>query len=441
VCVSRFGDLGQSCASNAACQQNLCLPLGNGSNACTRTCNGAVDCLGGWTCGPLSGVTGNVCQCVVAQESCNGEDDDCNGIPDDQDAEQSCTLSGTECRGGSCVCETTLRDCSGTCADLARSNEHCGMCNRPCTATGEDQAECVDAQCKTARHLWGSYAHVESMLAVGNELVFAQEAVNGSPPPATVQGFNFSTGAATFTVSTTNPRRLATNGTDVFFTNNDGILRLNRANNTAQLVWAEPSGRAVSLAASATHLYWSINAVDRAQSRLRRCSLPACSDAVDVAQGEYVSDLLLDGDNLYWFAEFQNDAGWETRLRRCAATGCLGGATTLLTGPTLRSLRAHGGRFYWAQGGSDGIRSCAAPDCTAPLTVVESAYVYGLAVDNTGVFWTSGSIGSGVSTCPLSGCTTPRLLFGGGTEEPQALVLGTTHLAFSSTYDLFMLPR
>ena len=181
--------------------------------------------------------------------------------------------------------------------------------------------------------------------------------------------------------------------------------------------------------------------MDRAQSLVRRCSLPACNDAVDISRGDPVFDLLLDGDNLYWFAEFQNDAGWETRLRRCAATGCLGGATTLLTGPTLRSLRAHGGRFYWAQGSSDGIRSCAAPDCTAPLTVVESAYVYGLAVDNTGVFWTSGSIGSGVSTCPLSGCTTPRLLFGGGTEEPQALVLGTTHLAFSSTYDLFMLPR
>lgn len=302
-------------------------------------------------------------------------------------------------------------------------------------------AQCVESQCKTATHLWGLYAHVKEMVPFGDGFIMAQEAVNGSPPPATVQGYNFNTGAPTFTVSTTSPRRLATNVMDVFFTNDDGVQRINRTAETAELVVAVPNQRAVAVAASATHLYWSVNLVPYELSQVWRCSLPACSDAAEIGHGDPVFEMVLEGDNLFWFTEMQTDGGWETHLRRCAVTGCPGGPTTVFIGDRLRSLRVFGGRFYFADGISNGIRACMVPDCSSPVTVVPNASVYDLQVDSMGVYWTTGSIGSGIAMCPPTGCTTPRTLFGGGIEDPLSLVLGPGHLAFSSEFDLFLLPR
>lgn len=75
-----FANFGAACADDSTCQSGVCVPLGNGQNACSKPCSeDANACLSGWTC--ISGF--GACTCVYAPESCNGKDDDCNGVVDD----------------------------------------------------------------------------------------------------------------------------------------------------------------------------------------------------------------------------------------------------------------------------------------------------------------------------------------------------------------------
>lgn len=72
---------GTACSKAAECKSGICLPLGDGRSVCTSTCNEENDCVAGWSCGP-SGAQ-SICQCEPREESCNAEDDDCNGLVDD----------------------------------------------------------------------------------------------------------------------------------------------------------------------------------------------------------------------------------------------------------------------------------------------------------------------------------------------------------------------
>jgi len=97
--------------------------------------------------------------CVGTQETCNGADDDCDGVVDEDGAADACSpgsgVSATSCREGECAieaCADGLGDCDGTfengCETDLTTLDDCGACGVSCAwecgATGCNDAVDVD---------------------------------------------------------------------------------------------------------------------------------------------------------------------------------------------------------------------------------------------------------------------------------------------------------
>lgn len=142
ACVQKpVGDFGKACTKAGDCPAGLCVPVAAGKNSCTIACTAESECLAGWQCAPILGQTGNVCQCTVKSEQCNGKDDDCNGVVDDAvTVNAGCESQNPAwvCKAGACECAV---QCAGGCVN-AKSNKHnCGTCGAAC------EIRCVDGSC------------------------------------------------------------------------------------------------------------------------------------------------------------------------------------------------------------------------------------------------------------------------------------------------------
>ena len=142
------GTTGTTCSRNSDCPSGICLPLSNGKNVCTTSCSTVTSCVPGWTCGAILGQTSNVCQCTPAAEVCDGKDNDCDGIVDDEPAvDQACVTSkgtGQVCAAGTCVCGLT---CGGSCVNLETDTTNCGGCSKACSTNQNATPTCVAGSC------------------------------------------------------------------------------------------------------------------------------------------------------------------------------------------------------------------------------------------------------------------------------------------------------
>jgi hypothetical protein len=104
------GGTGAPCMVSTECDSGICEPLEGGTReVCTTSCSATTpSCIAGWTCGPQPGQSSDICLCTPMPETCNGYDDNCNGIVDEQPAaNQDCVTrygAGHVCAGGCCVC-------------------------------------------------------------------------------------------------------------------------------------------------------------------------------------------------------------------------------------------------------------------------------------------------------------------------------------------------
>lgn len=150
------GETGKPCKKNSDCESELCVPIGGDEYVCSSSCASSAACVAGWTCGAVVGQDGGVCECEAVAERCNGRDDDCSGIVDDEPAvgnECSGDLGdGAVCRGGSCGCDDAHGLCGDACVLLSSDPHHCGACDNACVpnATCESGAcVCGGEMCDT----------------------------------------------------------------------------------------------------------------------------------------------------------------------------------------------------------------------------------------------------------------------------------------------------
>ena len=137
---------GSPCTANSGCPSGICQPESSGgtSAVCSTTCGSASDCVAGWKCAAELGQSSDVCQCAYSTEVCDGKDNDCDGVVDDEPAaDQGCSQTagvGHVCQNGACVCSLT---CGGQCVDSKTDWSNCGGCGTTC-ATG---ASCMGGSC------------------------------------------------------------------------------------------------------------------------------------------------------------------------------------------------------------------------------------------------------------------------------------------------------
>jgi hypothetical protein len=84
--------------------------------------------------------------CTPEAETCNGVDDDCDGLIDASDPAMASCPADRVCTGGACVCE--FDECGGVCVDVLSDEAHCGGCDNVCAA-GEF---CAAGSCTAVRY-------------------------------------------------------------------------------------------------------------------------------------------------------------------------------------------------------------------------------------------------------------------------------------------------
>jgi hypothetical protein len=188
-CMTSCGTTGNR-TCNATCGWSVCSPPPETCNAVDDDCNGAADdvfaCVQGVTqacttsCGSAgmrtcdSGCAWSACAAI---ETCNGLDDDCNGMPDDTFACVGGTSAGcaTSCGStGTLACSATTCTASATCVPPA---EGCNGIDDDCDTRVDETVECTAGTMRSCMTTCGS---------TGNQTCSATCTFPACTPPAEI---------------------------------------------------------------------------------------------------------------------------------------------------------------------------------------------------------------------------------------------------------------
>ena len=165
-CECDAGECGCACPEGTDWCDEICVDLLNNTQhcgQCNKACVGpnvkvaacdngeckATTCENGWADGDDKFENG--CECQVANEVCDGVDNDCNGQVDE--GGNLCGGTGDctgQCQEGLCVCPEGCQACDGVCKPeifFQTSPDNCGQCGFVCNLPATVVHGCEDGKC------------------------------------------------------------------------------------------------------------------------------------------------------------------------------------------------------------------------------------------------------------------------------------------------------
>lgn len=427
TCVAPPSDVGLSCATDAECQEGVCVAIasdeGGERKVCSRSCTTVDECVKGWEC-TRRGAGRAVCTCAQSSETCDGNDNDCNGVADDGAADDACSAAGAgphECRSGACSCIT---ECGGSvegvtrCVDARSDVENCGACGHRCAGA----EVCGDGTC----------------ICAGGVVC-----------------------AGVCTDTQNDNRNCGGCGATCEYQCHDGECE------PAVLLARDPSlpgkdasnvHRVLALDASSVYFVHSkpgeLMLADRPE-QIRRCPLigctgPAAEEVIPYRHETYIDNLVVDGATLYWWEDIKllTGMGPGTRISACETAACASTTRTIFESLDRHNpsgdawtFTVNGGEVFF--GGFRSLRSCPATGCLAPPTVLTPATAQKIVADADGVYFTDASVTEDFITrrtpiygCARTGCSSPTILYE-APGELQDLVAYGGRIYWSSWMSMF----
>lgn len=407
-------DVGKACTSSAECQSGNCVPLSGAPigasvrGVCSRTCAGDADCVAGWACTPTAGGP-SLCACAQSAEVCDGKDNDCNAVVDDEPATSATCGANAACQSGTCNCTGGAARCDSVCVDTQIDPNNCGGCGVVCG----DGRSCVGGACRCGGTGEACATEGKACGVAGRCLTVTPL---GSAEPTTFAGeIEFVEVGDTHLVVGS-----LTRGLSSYYSM--AAIPKTSANGTAldsgPLVMHDASIAGSKLAYS-RHV--TLGSPGNTGGAIYACDDPTCAGGKRTLldPSDPVSALFLVGDTVYWK---QGDT-----VVRCAHAGCGGAPTTV--GTIIADLFAADSTSLYGFGTDGAIVALSLADGFA-TTITSASTGRTIRLDDANVYWSSST---GISSCPKSGCATPTPIV--ATPNARAFAVDATHVYWPEVVD------
>jgi hypothetical protein len=488
-------DIGQPCSSPSSCSSGICgytqgimdgsapVPDGNGTpppqpTGCTVGCyNTTPDCTPGWTCQQLS-VGEGLCVCSWSAEICDGLDNNCDGIIDNEpEADNYCTMMDDgipqKCVKGACVCENT---CESNCVDIQNDPNNCGKCGKTCTPMVEkclggecscafticDKTDCVNTKGTDNANCGGCGVPCAFQCADGQCGPVTLASTLQGPGSIMVDGTNvywLDTGtghtqvqycplagcggtpgvlAVSSAASSYSGQlgALAVTSTSVYFADDAGqieVAPITGGSGTATVFSA--LGDSVSyVVASTTDVYWANEDTEDVEGCALGTSCATATSIANVSTDDIEPEgVAVSGSTVYWGAV---DFDTETVSIQSAPTTS-GTVTTLCTlsgvSSVVKDVLIVGGNLYFTSPGTAvHVCSLSSPGAAAAVYFADKNAPTGLATDGTNLYWTENETAGAILKCALgTSCASPTTVVS-GVKNPVSIAVSATSMYWTS---------
>jgi hypothetical protein len=304
------------------------------------------------------------------------------------------------------VCATL---CSTLCVNLQTDQNNCGTCNHAC------ETGCSAGVC-TPTVLAPALGAPHGILVAGSSLYVALNGAINVEVMSKIDG----TGLKNFASALIQPDRLATDGNELYWTDDANIL-------TGAMMTSQNAGGSV----------WE-GGFDGGTTD---CSGAYCFYVRDLPAPYGIA---VQGSNMFFTTTgTPNMSGggclatsWVGSVLACPTTGCdvsncatSGGPNVIAQNQTqLASVAADSKNVYWADFGGKEVRFCPQPSCTGGV----KPFASGLAgpwdvISNGTTVYFSDRAGGALYSCPTTGCGVNPTMLASGLDDPFLLATdGTT---------------